>query len=674
MSSNNRKNGSKKKEEAPPKEERVGVNIFEETEAALNSAGAQQAVAEIGEKAEELARRRTSANNTTMFGGRAAQDGSTRDTSQVASMPGAVAVNGSSNTARNSKTVGRTIEDSEAARLDSKLRSFATNSQVAAPPSAAAARASNSSSTAGAVSVRGRPSNRKAAAVSSQRSIETSAQSRPSDRKRAPASRAAVPGAVASASASASEAARLDAKLSGAAQPPATASYQTNDLPKKGRSVRSVGLVELEGHGNEKAASSRAVNDMEGIPGAFARSPNGTGATEQLESLEQEIRDAALLAPPGEAAPAGALSGGILSDSVQVGAIAAGTAAMAAEKPTKKTQGDTGGEGLVEAQPVSGDVEYGSIAIARSADDDDFVKQQQDDKIRSFAIRLGVLVCIVIGIVVVVVVIVVPNDDDGGGVFPTTDAPTISPTPAPTAFVIELPEFTVQAILQDSDSPQAQAYQWLRGDPNLDGYSSTKLSQRMALATLYYATNGGNWTVNRDWMSYEVDDCKWYSKIGLAGSVYEPPDYTTVTGDAAIGNNTCDEQGNYLELVLPRNYLQGSIPKELAILSTLKRADLSENPLSGTIPTELGLMTNLEGIVFSGDDLIGTLPSEIGSMLSLDLLVLAGGGVTGTIPTEIGNLENIEVFNILFSEISGTVPSEIQKMSNLVHFGENVTI
>jgi len=412
---------------------------------------------------------------------------------------------------------------------------------------------------------------------------------------------------------------------------------------------------------------------MEGIPGAFARSPNGTGATEQLESLEQEIRDAALLAPPGEAAPAGALSGGVLSDSVQVGATP-GTAAMATEKPTKKHQGDTGGEGLVEAQPVSGDVEYGSIAIARSAEDDEFVKQQQDGKIRSFAIRLGVLVCVLIAIVVVVVVLVVPNDNDAGETVYISDAPTVAPTPAPTALVVELPEFTVQAILEDPDSPQAQAYKWLREDPNLDGYSSTKLSQRMALATLYYATNGGNWTVNRDWMSYEVDDCEWYSKIGLAGEGLWTPPLGETLGGQYFGKNTCDEEGFFIEFVLPNNNLEGPIPKEFVLLSTLKLADISENSLIGTIPTELGLMTNIEGIIFSGLELGGTLPTEIGSMTSLDLFVLGESSITGSLPTEVANLENMEVLNILFTQIAGTIPTAIQKMTNLVHLGKTKNV
>ena len=60
-------------------------------------------------------------------------------------------------------------------------------------------------------------------------------------------------------------------------------------------------------------------------------------------------------------------------------------------------------------------------------------------------------------------------------------------------FEASLPEYTLEAIRLDSSSPQAQGYRWVMEDPHMAVYPTERLLQRFALATFYYALNGGEW-------------------------------------------------------------------------------------------------------------------------------------------------------------------------------------
>lgn len=68
----------------------------------------------------------------------------------------------------------------------------------------------------------------------------------------------------------------------------------------------------------------------------------------------------------------------------------------------------------------------------------------------------------------------------------------MAPTMSPTTFLLvdSLANYTKEAIQQDPLSPQALAYHWLTQDPNADTYSRERLTQRFAMATIYYSTGG----------------------------------------------------------------------------------------------------------------------------------------------------------------------------------------
>jgi hypothetical protein len=100
--------------------------------------------------------------------------------------------------------------------------------------------------------------------------------------------------------------------------------------------------------------------------------------------------------------------------------------------------------------------------------------------------------------------------------------------------------------LEDTSSPQFAAYSWLSSQTNSEFSSDQRLFQRYALATFYYSTAGDGWITSSSWLT-DTDECGWF---------------TTQT-DLPI----CDDDSNYVALVLQDNDLGGSLPLELLLLA-----------------------------------------------------------------------------------------------------------
>ena len=101
------------------------------------------------------------------------------------------------------------------------------------------------------------------------------------------------------------------------------------------------------------------------------------------------------------------------------------------------------------------------------------------------------------------------------------------------------------AALRDENSPQYAALEWLRSPLNNAFLSDERLIQRYALAVIYYATAGEQWSSSFLWLT-SADECIWYS--------------------SSRSNSICDANGRIIELDLRENNLAGTIPTELALL------------------------------------------------------------------------------------------------------------
>ena len=72
--------------------------------------------------------------------------------------------------------------------------------------------------------------------------------------------------------------------------------------------------------------------------------------------------------------------------------------------------------------------------------------------------------------------------------------------------------------------------------------------------------------------------------------------------------------------LLKYNQIEGSIPTEFGVMSSLAHITIDHNRLTGPLPTELGQLSELGCLDFYHNQLSGTVPSEIGLLTKLTYL------------------------------------------------------
>jgi hypothetical protein len=100
------------------------------------------------------------------------------------------------------------------------------------------------------------------------------------------------------------------------------------------------------------------------------------------------------------------------------------------------------------------------------------------------------------------------------------------------------PAKTIDRKLQDSAEDMARS--WQEDDPDFGTYNEARNAQRLALATLYFATDGDqSWINSTYWLAYDVSECNWFSNL-------DPAD-------------VCQDDV-YVKLDLSSNNLTGTLP------------------------------------------------------------------------------------------------------------------
>lgn len=267
-----------------------------------------------------------------------------------------------------------------------------------------------------------------------------------------------------------------------------------------------------------------------------------------------------------------------------------------------------------------------NIVLAQVVNKSEIVKSLLDFRDPEFRRwRIGVTLFLLLVLGGVVAAIVVTRDRDGDPTFPPTQAPTPEPTTVRHSelsdFLAEHASFDGGLALVTQPSPQYQAVKWLANSTTVIDFEAYKqmLIQRYVLATLYFATNGNNWTESEGWLD-DGDECgRWFQ----SGATYL----------------SCTTDDEVKIIRLENNNLQGSLPPELALLSdSLTMISLRENELTGTLPTEIALLTGVNSFDVDINNIEGTIITEVGSMSLLTFLGMSGNVFSGTIPTELYRL------------------------------------
>lgn len=244
-------------------------------------------------------------------------------------------------------------------------------------------------------------------------------------------------------------------------------------------------------------------------------------------------------------------------------------------------------------------------------------------KVEFFIVLLSV-VAIVIAVVVVAVVLTLRA---------SASSDTLAPTAAPTILSVEkdrfvsveqkygalldilgsntftseyvelLPasygELKVTPIIPGTTDPVVRAAKWVIEEDSNSVVSY--LSDRFALAALFYFTNGEGWFDNANWLSNE-NVCSW-ARITCVG----------------YGAQTLDE------LDLSSNNLVGELPNALALLSTVGVLWFNDNELGGSIPGGiLGSLPRLFILYLQDNYFIGAIPESLldsGTLRKLVVLV-----------------------------------------------------
>jgi Leucine-rich repeat (LRR) protein len=252
----------------------------------------------------------------------------------------------------------------------------------------------------------------------------------------------------------------------------------------------------------------------------------------------------------------------------------------------------------------------------------------------------------------------------------TTMVPTPEATLSPEDYLLSIvPKATARSIRSGVSNAQKESFDWMLADPSLQNYTEERLLQRFALSTLYYRTSSEKpWVHDDHWLSYDVHECDWYN-YHTHGFYGFPESETDSLYNVANDTAPCNEEGIYEHLWLVHNNLQGRLPKELYLLTSLKSLSFDRNELQGTLSSQVGLLTNLEALALYNNGMDGTLPTELGRLTKLEYFWAMTNQWTGPLPSEVGLLSNTLIYLLLDTcELSGPIPTEVGRLTTLEWF------
>lgn len=200
-------------------------------------------------------------------------------------------------------------------------------------------------------------------------------------------------------------------------------------------------------------------------------------------------------------------------------------------------------------------------------------------------------------------------------------------------------------VFGDVSSPQSKAMESISRE-NQDGIFNVRnvgdqyLSERYALRVLYYSTKGDSWLVPDHNFDSTRKTCEWMN--------------------ATQGNRLqCNDLGEVTDLFLNLAGLNGPIPAELGVLTSLSQLSLAKNSLHGKFRKREPSFHIAAFLVNSCSLIVhatGSIPSSLGNLKDIKLMQFALNQLTGTIPSSFERFTKLERFILHVNQLTGTLP------------------
>jgi Leucine-rich repeat (LRR) protein len=276
-----------------------------------------------------------------------------------------------------------------------------------------------------------------------------------------------------------------------------------------------------------------------------------------------------------------------------------------------------------------------------------------EDELKTFQWRRVVCVVGVVFVAIAIAVALTVTKTQPSSSAPTM-APTLSPAPTEIIELLAFVSFDGGASLNNASSPQSAAARWLADNKNLGNYSDERKIQRYALATLYYSTNGDNWDDKQNWTT-DGDECHgWWSKPDSEGGETK--------------RLSCNSNGSITILNIEDNNLHGTLPEEIALLSSsMFELSLKDNEIGGKLPSTLGKMTRLKTLDLEKKNFSSTILTEFGNMMTLENLRLASNSLSGDVPSELRHMTFLEDLRLSKNNLSGKIDGSVVESLKQLH-------